>query len=183
MADVADRWIAFLRGINVGGKRKLPMAALREAFVELGASEVRSYIQSGNVVFQAKPDVIAGLRESWHALAAARFGFEVPLVLRSDAELREVVRANPFLHGGVDERTLHVMFLADAPDPEAVARLDPGRSPPDAFAARGREIYLHLPNGMARTRLTNAYLDATLAATATARNWRTVQAVLALSGG
>ncbi len=178
----APGWAAFLRGINVGGKHKLPMRELTAFFAELGARDVRTYIQSGNVVFRATPDVIAGLRESWPSRAAARYGFEVPPVLRSYEELREVVRANPFPHGDVDERTLHVMFLGDTPAPEAVARIDVGRSPPDAFAVRGREIYLHLPDGMARTRLTNAYLEAILATTSTARNWRTVQAVLALAG-
>lgn len=182
--DAAEtRWIAFLRGINVGGKRKLPMAALREAFAEIGASDVRSYLQSGNVVFRAPDEVARALPARFETLAAARFGFPVPVVLRSLAELRSVVAGNPFHADGGDERALHVMFLDGTPAPEAAARLDPQRSTPDAFALSGRHIYLRLPDGVARTKLSNAYFDAALGVVTTGRNWRTVMAVLALAEG
>jgi uncharacterized protein (DUF1697 family) len=179
----ARSWAAFLRGINVGGKHKLPMRELAAFFVELGAHEVRTYIQSGNVVFLAEETVARRLTASFERRAEARFGFPVPTVVRSALELRAVLAANPFLADGANEKALHVLFLASEPAPGAVAGLDSERSAPDAFAVRGREIYLHLPNGVARTRLTNAYFDRALGTTSTGRNWRTVRTVAAMTEG
>lgn len=181
-ADVTS-WIALLRGINLGGKRKVAMPALADAFRDLGAEDPRTYLNSGNVVFRAPHDLAQELPARFEALSPTRFGFGVPLVLRSLPQLRATVAGNPFLGAGADERTLHVMFLARPPASDAAAKLDPQRSPPDGFAVRGAEVYLHLPNGMARTRLTNAYLDSTLGTTSTARTWRTVKALLALAEG
>jgi len=180
MAEPVQGWAAFLRGINVGGKRKVPMDELRAFFAELGASDVRTYIQSGNVAFRAGEALAREIAEGFADRAEARFGFAVPSALRSAKELQAVLTGNPFLAGGADEKALHVLFLTGEPDPAAVAALDPQRSAPDAFAVRGREIYLHLPNGVARTRLTNAYFDAALATTSTGRNWRTVRTVAEL---
>ena len=175
--------LALLRGINVGGKHALPMRDLRELFVEAGCRDVRTYIQSGNVLFTADPDAVAPLPGLIAARIAERFGYRVPVVLRTAAELDEVVRGNPFLGEGAAEGTLHVLFLADLPEARRVAALDPDRSPPDAFVVRGREVYLRLPNGAARTKLTTDYFDATLATTSTGRNWRTVTTLAALMRG
>ncbi len=86
----------------------------------------------------------------------------------------ETIAGNPFLKAGADLKALHVYFLAAAPNARAIAGLDLARSAPDVFDVRGQEIYLHLPNGMARTKLTNAYFDSKLSTTCTARNWTTV---------
>lgn len=177
--------LALLRGINVGGKNRLPMAELAAIFAEVGAGAVRTHIQSGNVLFAASPEVAARAPGLVEARIAARFGFRPPVVVRTAAELARVVADNPFLAGGVgaDEATLHVLFLADRPPPDRVAALDPDRSPPDAFLVRGREVYLRLPNGVAKSRLTNAYVDRVLGTTSTGRNWRTVTALRALLAG
>ena len=94
--------------------------------------------------------------------------------MRSNRELQEIVRANPFPKVLTPEKTLHVYFLADRPDPKAAAALDPDRSPPDSFRVSGREIYGHFPNGAGRTKLTNAWFDTKLSTVSTARNWATV---------
>ena len=107
-----------------------------------------------------------------------RFGVATPVILRSGAELRVIVAGNPFLRAGVDPAVLHVMCLANSPSREQVAALAPDRSPPDAFVVRGKDIYLHLPNGVARSKLTNAYFDKTLRTVGTARNWRTMTRLL-----
>jgi uncharacterized protein (DUF1697 family) len=104
----------------------------------------------------------------------ARLGFRTPIVIRSADELRRVVADNPFLGTIADVGSLHVGFLAELAGPEKVAALDPKRSPGDSFKVRGREIYLCLPNGVARSKLTNNYFDSALATTSTFRNWRTV---------
>ena len=171
-------FVALLRGINVGGKNKLPMAKLVEIFSEAGCSDVRTYIQSGNVVFAASVKTVKRLPSLIAEAIAARFGLRVPVVLRSSEELRDVARSNPFLRSGHDAESLHVAFLADAPARRSSAALDHARSPGDSFELRGRELYLHLPNGVARTKLTNAYFDGTLETTSTVRNWRTVLKLL-----
>jgi uncharacterized protein (DUF1697 family) len=171
-----------LRGINVGGKNKLPMAALVEMFTEAGCTGVRTYIQSGNVVFAAAPAATMRLAETLSERIAKRFTLRVPVVLRTAGELSAVASGNPFLKSGTDPATLHVAFLADKPDRKHIAALDPNRSPGDAFEVRGREVYLHLPNGAARSKLTNAYFDSKLATISTARNWRTVMKLVELTG-
>jgi uncharacterized protein (DUF1697 family) len=167
-------YVALLRGVNVGGKNMLPMKDLCAMFTGAGCSEVATYIQSGNVVFVARealarrvPGLIAGKIDE-------RFALRIPIVTRTADELAEVVRRNPFLRAGADTKMLHVAFLESAPGKAEVASLDPDRSPPDVFAVRGREVYLHLRNGAGRTKLTNDYLEKKLGTTSTLRNWATV---------
>jgi uncharacterized protein (DUF1697 family) len=180
---MADSWVALLRAVNVAGKNKLPMKELAAIFSGAGCSEVRTYIQSGNVVFCAKPPLARKLAALAGGAIEERFGFSTPVILRSAAELREATARNPFLRAGSDPSTLHVAFLAGEPAAAAVAALDPNRSPPDAFTVRGREIYLMLPNGVGRSKLTNQYFDSRLGTPSTVRNWRTVLALLEMAGG
>ena len=182
-AGRSDVHIGLLRGINVGGKNKLPMDELVGLFAEAGCSDVKTYIQSGNVVFRAVPRIVARLAERVSGRIERRLGLRVPVVLRTAQELERVARTNPFLAAGADPELLHVMFLADEPAKAAVAGLDAKRSPPDEFAVVGREIYLRCPQGMARTKLTNAYFDAKLATISTVRNWRTVTKLIELARG
>ncbi len=168
-----SKHLALLRGINVGGKNKLPMKDLIRIFRECGCERVRNYIQSGNILFDAGPDVLAGLASRVEGHIDEQFGFRPPVVLRTEPALASVIAGNPFLAEGAAPDALHVYFLAGPADPDRIGQLDPDRSPPDRFAVRGGEVYLHLPDGMARTRLTNAYFDSKLATTSTARNWRT----------
>ena len=167
-------YVALLRGGNVGGKNRLPMKELVQLFADAGCDKIRSYIQSGNVVFQADEKAAAALPDRLGTAIAQRYGFQAPLTLRSAEEMGGIIRNNPFLQVGAPEDTLHVMFLAAVPDPAQVASLDENRSRPDAFAVRGREVYLWLPDGVARTKLTNDYFDSKLAIISTGRNWKTV---------
>ncbi len=174
----SETYLALLRGINVGGKHKLPMKELAEIVSHLRCSDVRSYIQSGNLVFAASREAAQRLPGLLGQEIEKRFGFAVPVIIRARDELARVVRENPFLKDRLPDNTLHVYFLAELPTANAVKGLDPNRSAPDAFRVVGREIYLHLPNGMARTKLTSAYFDSRLATVCTARNWATVQKLL-----
>ena len=110
---MSTRYLALLRGINVGGKNKLPMKDLVELFVEAGCRDVRTYIQSGNVLFTVDSHAVAPLPKRVSARIAERFGYRVPVVVRTAAQLGEVVRGNPFIEQGVAEDALHVLFLAD----------------------------------------------------------------------
>jgi uncharacterized protein (DUF1697 family) len=150
------------------------MPELAALFERAGCAGVRTYIQSGNLLFAAPVALARRLPGEIAARIQERHRLRVPVIVRSAAELRQVAGRNPFLRAGADPKLLHVAFLAAPPGPAAVAKLDPARSPPDAFAVQGREVYLSLPNGVGRTRLTNDYLDRTLATTSTLRNWNTV---------
>lgn len=163
-------YVALLRGINVGGKHKLPMKGLAATFTACNCSEVRTFIQSGNVIFSASPRDARELPNTLAAKIEQRFGFAVPVILRDMKELARILRENPFLKQKLPENALHVYFLANLPDPAAVKPLDPNRSAPDEFRVVGRHVYLYLPNGMARTKLTSAYFDSRLSTVCTARN-------------
>jgi uncharacterized protein (DUF1697 family) len=173
--------VALLRGINVGGKNPLPMKDLARMFAGAGCADVRTYIQSGNVIFDAPG--AAKIAETVSANIEKRFGYRIPIVLRTAEQLLKTIAGNPFLKTGADVKTLYVYFLAAAPKAGAIAGLDGARSAPDVFHVRGQEIYLHLPNGMARTKLTNAYFDSKLSTTCTARNWATVLKLAELMQG
>lgn len=176
----SETFVALLRGINVGGKHKLPMKELAPIFADAKCSDVRTYIQSGNVVFAAPPSLAQKLPMLLAKNIEERFGFAVPVIIRNRDELAQVVRENPFLKQALPETTLHVYFLADQPSPAALKSLDPNRSVPDEFRVAGRHIYLHTPNGMGRTKLTSTYFDSKLATVCTARNWATVQTLLGM---
>jgi uncharacterized protein (DUF1697 family) len=167
--------VALLRGVNVGGKNCVPMVKLAQVFVDAGCTDVRTYIQSGNVIFQASQSKLKTLPGLITKRIEENLGCKIPVVLRSAEELGETIRNNPFIKAGAAEETLHVYFLAGSPDARSVTSLDPARSLPDVFVVRGRDIYLQMPNGMGRTKLTNAYFDSKLATVSTARNWRTVR--------
>ena len=161
------KYAAMLRGVNVGGKNLLPMKELAGLFTAAGCSGVRTYIQSGNVLFEASPAVAGRVSKSVPKTIEERFGFRSPVVLRSAAELDEAIANNPY-----PVEFTHVAFLLDAP--AVNAELDGERFAPDQFLVRGRDVYLHLPNGVGRSKLTNAYFDRALGTVSTMRNWRTV---------
>ncbi len=182
-AETMLRYVALLRGINVGGKNMLPMQDIVAIFRHAGCADVTTFIQSGNVLFSAGRDAENSLPNQVSQHIEDSFGYRIPVVLRNLNEMRKAVASNPFLAPGADPKSLYVYFLRDQPTAEAASLLDPERSVPDTFAVRGREIYLNLPNGMARTKLTNAWFDSKLKTVSTARNWNTTQKLLELLEG
>jgi uncharacterized protein (DUF1697 family) len=160
-------YVALLRSVNVGG-HKVPMSDLRAVFEELGYTDVRSYIQSGNVVFATKAAAPARVRSAIESELKSEFGFEIAVLLRTPAELGKVVERNPF---GKDA---YVTFLEHAPARKLVEALDPGPFAPDTFEVDGREVYVRCPNGYGRTKINNTFFERKLATRATTRNWNTV---------
>jgi len=176
-------YVSLLRGINVGGRRKVAMSDLRALYAALGHAEVTTYVQSGNVVSAcevADPDEVAAAAE---AGIAAELGLDVRVLVRTPAALATVVARNPFLPSGADPARLSVCFLAETPGPERVRDLVVPDSGADEFHVEGREVYLHLPNGMARTKLGNDLWERRLGVAATNRNWKTVTTLLEMAGG
>jgi uncharacterized protein (DUF1697 family) len=173
--------IALLRGVNVGGNNGLPMKDLAAMFVAAGCENVRTYIQSGNVVCTASAALAKKLPALIECAITAHAGHSIPIVMRSAVELQKAVHANPFLARGVDASSLHLGFLVDAPNKARIATLDPARSPPDEFRVHGREVYFHFPAGLGKSKLTSAYFDSKLGTTLTIRNWRTVLKLLEMA--
>jgi uncharacterized protein (DUF1697 family) len=174
------RFVALLRGVNVGGHGKVSMADLREAFARLGYDDVATVVQSGNVVFTAGKTTAAALERTIEKTLAADLGTSARVLVRTGAELTRIVAANPFLDAADDGTKLHVLFADRAPDAARVKAVDRDRYLPEEFAVRGREIYLSLPNGLGRSVLMPALTEKKLGITATARNWNTIGKLLAL---
>lgn len=175
--------IALLRGINVGGKNMLPMRDLAGMFERAGCAGVRTYINSGNVVFEAGEAAAAKAVRAVGEMIEARFGFRAPIAVRTAGEMAAAAAACPYDAAAIYHKRLYVGFLVEQPEAARVKRLDPGRSPGDVFEVRGREVYMHLGGGAADTKLTAAYFDSVLGTVMTARNWRTVETLVGMCGG
>lgn len=173
--------ISLLRGVNVGGKRKIPMAELRALYESLGFANVTTYVQSGNVVYDADAGDAAGQAAAIEAAIAARFGFDVTVIQRSGEALGRVLAGNPF--PGADPKFLHVLFLAGLPDPGKVDGLNVPVAGEEGWHCAGQEIYLHYPHGSGRSKMTGAFFEKALGLAATARNWNSVNALYALAAG
>jgi uncharacterized protein (DUF1697 family) len=172
-----SRYIALLRGINVGGHNKVPMAALRDICESVGCTEVATYIQSGNVVLTSSLDA----RKLRHALEAAiteRLGVSPVVVVRTRQQLADVIAGNPFDKADPDH--LHVAFLSEQPDASQVAGLAELDHPPEDIAVLGTEAYFHLPNGLGRAKIPELF-GRRVKTPATVRNWRTVNKLLQMS--
>ena len=165
-------YVGLLRGINVGGNNKLPMADLRALCEGAGFTDVRTYVQSGNVVFGAK-GAEKTVAQKLHGAIAAATGLDLVLTLRTGAELRAIVAGNPF-PAISDGTKLHAMFLSAPPGEITVG---PDAYPPDTYVVAGREIYLALPDGMGRSKLAEVLGRQKALKGATARNWKTVLAL------
>lgn len=172
-------YLALFRGINVGGKNMMPMKSLIDIFTRAGCENVRTFIQSGNVYFEAEKKLIDSLPELVAAQTTKKFKYSIPITVRSAAQLAKVVAGNPFADA-TEADNLHVLFLAAKPAPAAVESLDPNRSPGDKYTVKGQEIYACFGNGMGNTKLTSAYFDSKLKTICTARNWRTTTKLLEL---
>ena len=193
---LVQTWVALLRGVNVGGRNRLAMADLRAVHERLGHRDVRTHLQSGNVVFRAPGDEAAVAGAIAQRLAAD-LGAQYPVVVRSASALAAVVAANPFavrLAGaGPDAaKPLHVTFLdhpvPDAPVPggpvpDGAFDFDLPAGAPDELALGDRHVYLWCPRGYGRTRLTPAFFERRTGATATDRGWSTVVALAELTAG
>ncbi|WAU84291.1 DUF1697 domain-containing protein [Streptomyces sp. Qhu-G9] len=177
-------YAALLRGINVGGNRKVPMAELRTLLEGLGHGDVRTYLQSGNAVFSSDhgdEDSLAG--ELSRALAE-HFGFTVDVLVRDHAYLRAVLDACPFPAAELEARQLHATYLSAQADPERYAPIDQQAFLPEEFRIGDRVVYLYAPDGLGRSKLAESLSKPRLTKgiVATTRNWNTVVKLVELTG-
>jgi uncharacterized protein (DUF1697 family) len=170
-----------LRGVNVGGNT-LKMDWLREACEALGLRDVRTYVQSGNIVFSSRANV-AKLEQTLKATIDRQTRLPVTVVLRSASDMADIIAENPFLkQKGVDITKLHVTFLAGAVSKPPVDKLDALAGTRDEYRLAGREIYLHCPVNYGQTKLSNTAIEKVLSVGATTRNWKTVTTLGAMAG-
>jgi len=177
-------FISMLRGINVGGHKRVKMDRLKALYEGLGFREVRTYIQSGNVVFRSATRSAARLAERIQESIAAEFGFEVTVILRTPGELEKVLRENPFRTAAEAKGSrVHVVFLSETPARRAVRELEEEETGRQELRVAGREIYLHTPDGYVPTKLDTNFLERALSVQATARNWNSVKKLHEMARG
>ena len=172
-------FVALLRGINVNGKNIIRMDDLRECMGQLGFTNVRTYVQSGNVVFHSASASTTGVSKAIERAWLSDFGFAVPVLLRTPKRLAGVVAGNPFLKlPSIESSSLYTTFLLNNPPSNAAARLQQLADTSEQLHLMGREIYLHCPAGYGNTKLSNVAIEKQLSVVATTRNWRTVCALM-----
>ena len=193
------RYVALLRGINVGGNTMIKMEELRKAFEALGFERVVSYINSGNLAFDVprkpalqkpalqKPARSKGTDEVETALISViekaiekAFAKSIPVMIREQTDILRIIEANPFAGQFESHKEMHVLFLKEEMPAEKVVELTAAVPPPERFAVHGREIYCHLPMGVADSYLGRGTFERKLKIAVTARNWRTVEKLATL---
>lgn len=165
--------IALLRGINVGGKNPLPMKQLASLLEDLGCQDVRTYIQSGNVVFRTKAKSTSRLSGMISSAIEKHHGFKPHVLLLEASDIGRAISGNPFPTAESEPKTVHVGFLASAPEKPDLEKLDNLSKKTERFALKGTLFYLHAPDGIGRSKLA-ASAEKLIGVSMTARNWRTV---------
>jgi uncharacterized protein (DUF1697 family) len=168
-------YIAILRGINVLGKKIIKMEALRIMMERLGFGEVRTYIQSGNVVFRTKNQSLTDITDLITDRIHTDFGLRVPLIVLDNDMLERVIKQNPFVSDlDLDAGKMHVTFLSSPPSPFDREAIEAKKQDGEHIALSEHAVYLYCPNGYGNTKLSNDFLEKKLGVMATTRNWRTV---------
>jgi uncharacterized protein (DUF1697 family) len=176
-------YIALLRGINIGPNKRMKMEKLRVSCEAVGFKNVKTYIQSGNVVCQAGklPSDVAAKRIE--AQIKKDFGFSSDVIVRSEGEMKQIIEGNPLLkEPGVDAAKLHVVFLSEVPPSESIKKLQSIVLAPDKVRHKGKEIYFYFPNGVSGSSIWKHNLDRVLGISGTMRNWKTVNTLHQMAG-
>lgn len=175
-------YIALLRGINVGGNKRIKMADLRELLADIGISDAKTLLASGNVIFQSDETEREKLVSSVEEAIQKHYDFEVKVILRSGDELEAVIEKNPFTGQDVAGNRLLVTFLKNSPSREAVHDFQESHTTKEVLHLMGKEIFIHYPDGAGQSKLSNTVIEKKFAVTGTARNWNTVIKLQAILG-
>jgi len=174
--------ISMLRGVNLGPHRRIRMEALCAVYQSLKLRDCQSFVQSGNVIFRTGERDLIQLTRRIENAVERKFGFHSDVILRTSAELRDVIARNPFAkRRDIHPSRLLVTFLATDPGKEARAKLLELKTEPDELRVEGRELYIYYRNGMARPKVSWAAMEKVLRTSGTARNWNSVTKMLALA--
>ena len=175
------RKIAILRGINVGGKRKILMADLKAMFLDMGFTDVTTYIQSGNVFFKDDEIKQEEIEEKIESAIKGKFGYDVPVIVRTSSEIAQALESNPFYGPDEDIKALHLTFLKSSPSKEHLKSIEDLDFAPDRFVVKNKNVFLFCPGKYHQTKLSNQFFEKKLKVGATTRNWKTVLKLMALS--
>ena len=168
-------FISLFRGINVGGHHKIKMTELKKLYEALGLKDVRTYIQSGNVVFTSDAPDITQVQQQLEESVAQTFGFHVEIITRTADELQDIIAKNPFQgQQNKESPRILVMFLATIPDNTAQENLLKTYGGPEEIIFSGKEVFLYYTDGIGRSKLSNNFLEKKLKTAGTARNWNTI---------
>ena len=173
-------YIALFRGINVGGKNILPMKELKTLLQNLDLQNVKTYIQSGNVVFQSNEKSTSGLSSKISAEIEKSHGFKPQVLLLDIDEMEKAIGLNPFPEAESEPKTLHLSFLASVPETPDLKTLESLKTENERFELKGNVFYLHAPDGIGRSKLA-ANAERLLGVAMTSRNWRTVCKIMAMA--
>ena len=175
-----NTWIALLRGINVGGNNILPMMELKKALESLSLTNVKTYIQSGNIVFNTPSTNAKKLSSKMSSLIEDEHGFRPHIMLLSSQQLQVAVNSNPFTDTVSNPKSLHFYFLNEIPAAPDLSALEEAKSTSESYALKERVFYLDAPDGVGRSKLA-AKVENYLGVEATSRNFRTVQKLLIMA--
>jgi uncharacterized protein (DUF1697 family) len=174
------KYISVLRGINVGGKRKILMADLKELYADLGFTNCISYIQSGNVIFDYSDSSNSELASRIQNAITEKYGFDVPVIVRTSKEWEQSVQANPYTDSH-EKENLCLTFLNETPKAELTAVISELNFEPDSFQIINKNVFIYCPGKYHQTKLSNQFFESKLKVKATTRNWNTVLKLLELS--
>ena len=169
------RYVALLRGINLGGNVMIKMEALRKAFEDLGFENVKTYINSGNVAFDTRKTAESTLVDSIESAVEKLVGRQVAVIVRSQKDIERILKNNPFAGQYESHKHMHVLFLKEPMPKEKEEQLQASALPGERYEVRGREIYNLLPQGVAGSLLTKGFFEKKPRVPYTGRNWRTVE--------
>ncbi len=190
-------YISILRGINVGGQKKILMADLKKLYESLNFLNVKTYIQSGNVIFdyqetenlnenkvilqEIQQNIPQQIADKIANKITEQYGFQVPIIIRDVEEIESCIKNNPFIGKYADFDKFHVSFLSQTPTESNIDKLKEGYFGDDEYLILGKEVYLYCPNGYGITKLSNNFLENKLKVIATTRNWKTVNELLRIA--
>lgn len=173
--------ISLLRGINVGGNKKIKMADLRDLYASLGFKNTKTLLQSGNAVFKTDNTDMSDIQQTIEEGIQAKFGFEVTIILRTPAQLEAIIANHPFTDEQLkDPAKISIVYMDRIPDDEAINDLRDNNPGKEDIHAKGHELYLFYHDGKGKSKLDNGRIERTLKVTGTARNWNTTNKILNL---
>ena len=175
-------YISILRGINVGGHKSIRMNDLKAFYEELNFLNVRTYIQSGNVIFESGETDYKILASEINKKIMDKYNFDVQIIIRTNREMLEIFNKNPYLNDKAKEiGKIYITFLSDYPCPDYIKKISEYNFAPDEFIISGREVFVYCPNSYGKTKLTNTFFENKLKVYATTRNINTVNELLKFS--
>ncbi len=180
--SIMTTYISILRGINVSGKKLVKMDALSKMYESIGFKNIKTYVQSGNVVFASEENDLKKLEKIISSQIETEFGFNVPVIVFDTKTLETIIENNPFSKDSSKESVfMHVTFLAESPKEFDKEVITSKKQPDEEIAFAQNAVYLYCPNGYARTKLNNNYIESKLKVNATTRNWKTTNELLKLA--